>query len=58
MNAACMGLYATGPFTRVDFFLEQGVLRLAHSREPEPSGSALHVVSSPRYVLNPYWRLA
>ena len=41
-----MGAYSVGAFTLVDFFHQDGQLRLAYSREPDGAGVSLHRIGN------------
>lgn len=41
-----MGAYSVGAFTLVDFFHQDGHLRLAYSREPDGAGVSLHRIGN------------
>ena len=44
-----MGVYSAASFTLVDFFHQDGQLRLAYSRTPEGTGVHLHRITNGEY---------
>jgi hypothetical protein len=52
-----MGLYSSGPFTRIDLSIKQGQLVLRYERRPDTSGVRLWAITSGEFPSS-IWALA